>query len=426
LTLIILVVSLGGACTGRAQESDENVLAQELYEQARQALNEDEYRRAATRFRNVYEEYESSRYAADALYWRAFALYRLDRSKYLRRALEALELRRERFPEAAMRDEARDLATRLRGELARRGDADAAERVARAAEHETQHDEELKMATLQALLNMKSDRAVPLLQKVLPQTDSSAELRCQAVFLLAEHGETDEVADTLLEVYRNDPDPKVRQNAIFWLSQVPGDETLAILEEVVTTAEDDEERTNALFALQEHDSDRAAEILRDVARDRNQPEEVRENAIFWIGQRGGRSEIEFLMQLYDDLDADLRENVLFSISESDHDDAGEWLVRIAGDEDEDIELRKTALFWLGQNHDLPIAQIMAFYEGADREMKEQVIFLLSNRGGKEALHELVKIVRNERDTELRSNAVFWIGQFDDPEAEAVLLEIIEE
>jgi HEAT repeat protein len=37
---------------------------------------------------------------------------------------------------------------------------------------------------------------------------------------------------------------------------------------------------------------------------------------------------------------------------------------------------------------------------------------------------MLHIVRTEPDPEIRQNAVFWIGQFDDPRAAEALVEII--
>jgi TolA-binding protein len=51
--------------------------ADSLYRAAREALDRRDYRRAADLFGEISTKYSSSGYAADALYWRAFALYRL-------------------------------------------------------------------------------------------------------------------------------------------------------------------------------------------------------------------------------------------------------------------------------------------------------------------------------------------------------------
>ena len=108
--------------------------ADSLYRAAREALNRRDYLRAAELFAQVPARYPRSGYAADAYYWRAFSLYRLGGTPQLRSALEALRTQRERFPDAATGGDANALATRIEGELARRGDPEAAARVTAAAE----------------------------------------------------------------------------------------------------------------------------------------------------------------------------------------------------------------------------------------------------------------------------------------------------
>ncbi|NIQ26025.1 MAG: outer membrane protein assembly factor BamD, partial [Gammaproteobacteria bacterium] len=50
--------------------------ADSLYRAAVQRLNQDEYRRAAEMFARIQARYPRSNYAAQALYYQAFALYR--------------------------------------------------------------------------------------------------------------------------------------------------------------------------------------------------------------------------------------------------------------------------------------------------------------------------------------------------------------
>jgi len=60
----------------------------------------------------------------------------------------------------------------------------------------------------------------------------------------------------------------------------------------------------------------------------------------------------------------------------------------------------------------------------NREMKEQLIFVYSQRHEAAALDQLIRIAKTEHDKELRKKAIFWLGQSDDPRAAQVLLEII--
>jgi hypothetical protein len=66
-----------------------------------------------------------------------------------------------------------------------------------------------------------------------------------------------------------------------------------------------------------------------------------------------------------------------------------------------------------------------YEETTDREMREQLIFVYSQRRrDTAAMDKLIDIARNETDRELRNKAIFWLGQSKDPRAIRVLEEII--
>jgi HEAT repeat protein len=103
-----------------------------------------------------------------------------------------------------------------------------------------------------------------------------------------------------------------------------------------------------------------------------------------------------------------------------------WLLGVAGDVNESIELRKKALFWAGQS-DIPITELFMLYDKMpSREMKEQLIFVYSQRDDPAAVDKLLEISRRDPDPELRKKALFWLGQSDDPRAAKALQDIIEQ
>jgi HEAT repeat protein len=214
-------------------------------------------------FAQVYGRYPRSSYAAQALYYQAFALYRSGRESDLRHAQDALrQLERQYSDSEVSLREAEALMARVQGALAQRGDVRAAERVARtaaigsrdrvAAQACASEEDEIRMAALNALLQMNSERAIPILKRVLQERDEDneciAQMRSRAVFLLAQHLD-EENLDVLLDVVRNDPNPEVRGQAVFWLSQVPGERTVDALEEILRESDDRELQEKALFAL---------------------------------------------------------------------------------------------------------------------------------------------------------------------------------
>jgi len=60
----------------------------------------------------------------------------------------------------------------------------------------------------------------------------------------------------------------------------------------------------------------------------------------------------------------------------------------------------------------------------DREMRDQLIFVYSQRHEAAALDKLFQIGKTDPDRELRKKAIFWIGQSHDPRAAQYLQELI--
>lgn len=60
----------------------------------------------------------------------------------------------------------------------------------------------------------------------------------------------------------------------------------------------------------------------------------------------------------------------------------------------------------------------------DRELRKHAVFALSQRPRDEAVPELVRIARTHRDPEIRKSAMFWLGQSGDPRALALFEEIL--
>jgi TolA-binding protein/HEAT repeat protein len=444
-----------------------------LYRSAREAINKSRFRDAAGMLRDLRRRYPRSGYVADALYWEAFALYRLGGDTDLKSALEVLRIQQKDHPQAATSGDGRALQARIQGVLARGGDRESAERITAEAEAITTpappaepaepampvtrshgvnartprppqpprpprargsrdgcsgDDDDIKVAALNGLLQMDADRAVPILRKVLARRDSgSVCLRRKAVFLVAQH-ETSETADILLGTARTDPDGEVREQAVFWLSQVDAERAVPALDSILRSSTDAALQDKAIFALSQHSSPKATQALRGFAERDNVSDDVRAKAIFWLSQQNSADNAGFLRSLYGRLKSqDLKEKVLFSMSQIDDEASGRWLLDIAKNRAEPIEMRKKALFWLGQSDRTNTADLAALYANMpDREMKEQLIFSLSQRDDRASADKLIDIAKRDPDVELRKKALFWLGQSDDPRVAQVLGDILEE
>jgi HEAT repeat protein len=60
----------------------------------------------------------------------------------------------------------------------------------------------------------------------------------------------------------------------------------------------------------------------------------------------------------------------------------------------------------------------------DREVRESAVFALSQRPKSEGVPALIRVARSNRDPELRKKALFWLGQSEDPAALALFEEIL--
>ncbi|MEZ4414375.1 MAG: HEAT repeat domain-containing protein [Gemmatimonadota bacterium] len=406
-----------------------------LYRRARNALNRREYEVAAASFSDLRRRYPESAFVADAYYYEAFARYRLGQQDSgtralaaQRQALELLERQAAEHRDAATLSDARALRGRIRAEMARLGDAGAREAVVEGAQQACDRsDQELRAQALSALLNMDARRAAPLLREVLTSRDGcSAELRAQAVFILAQHPD-EETVDVLLDLaVRNpDPDPQVREQAIFWLSRVDRPEAVEALLNLVEESDDPRVLEQAVFALSQHDDPRAAEVLGEYVRRSDLPSEVRGQAIFWMGQKGGSESVGQLRELYDEVgEVELKKAVLFAVSRRPEPGAREFLLEVALDRRAPAEVRKEAVFWASQTGVGPAQLVEILRTTDDPEVREAAIFGLSRQPGPEAVDALMDIARSDDDPKLREQAIFWLGQMDDPRIADFLMEII--
>lgn len=146
------------------------------------------------------------------------------------------------------------------------------------------------------------------------------------------------------------------------LGALPAREAAALLLAIVN-GPSGKAAERAIFPLTVLDSANIeAELLR-VARDATRPSGVRKQAVFWLGQAA-----------------------------EEHATAG--LRELVGD------------------------------AAVDREVQEQAIFALSQRPRAEGVPALIQVVRTNRDPQLRRKALFWLGQSGDPRAVDLIEELL--
>lgn len=406
--------------------------ADSLYKAAYELLNRGEWRRAATTFANLPQRFPGSGYAADAMYWQAFALYRIGGTEDLNTALRSLETLRAKYPSAKTQSDAAALNARIRGALAARGDQ-ASERQLRAmvSEQGQQCDREDQAVRIEAIKSLaQTDPAgLPALAKrVLAKKDPcSARLRSTVVYLLGNSGDTDAPA-VLRDVALNDPDAEVRGTAMQYLARSPSDVAVNTLEEVLRTSTDQNVLRSAARALASNPNPRARQAVRALIERGDAPERLRIEAVggFENSERTTDEDAKYLRDVYPKIDNPrVKARIARVIGQLGGEQNDAWLLGLMRNNDEPVEVRTAALERVASRR-MPIADAVKLYNAvADKPMRERLISVYRQRTEAEATDKLLDIAKNDTDYNLRTRAIAALTEKKDPRAQKLLLEIID-
>jgi HEAT repeat protein len=290
---------------------------------------------------------------------------------------------------------------------------------------------------IQALMQQDPDQVMPVLKKWLDRKDEcSIRLRKRAVYLLAQTKE-EERADIMLRVATSDPSSDVRREAVGSLSGVNTERAAKALDSILFNAVDADTRDRALNALSNHRSPSARASLRKFAEQSNIPTELRVRAVYYIAQgRRTGDEADYLRALYNKTASpEIREAIIQGFANQRTPDRSSWLLGIARDKNQEIELRKKALYHAGQapssgsgspSYALELKDLLPLYDefNGQQEMQEQMLYVYAQRKETEATDKLLAIAKAEKNPELRKKAISWLSQRKDPRVKQFLLDLL--
>ena len=211
---------------------------------------------------------------------------------------------------------------------------------------------------------MDGEKARPILQRILARRDAgSACLRQKAVFLIAQGG-GEGTEDILLETTRNDPDPEVREQAVFWLSQVGTDKAVdrtrfdsPALHRPPAAGEGP---VRAVAAREPRAPGPRCAAMPSAPTCRTSCGRRRSSGSARATTR--RAAPSCAASTAGSRVLELRKKLLFSVSQQDTKESRSWLLTVARDATQPMELRKQALFSAGQTG-VPVAELGALYDG---------------------------------------------------------------
>jgi HEAT repeat protein len=402
--------------------------ADSLYRVARDHLTRGQYRTAAETFRLLSQKYPTSGYAPDGMYYEAFALYRIGGQNELRAALDVLERQKARFPKVNNPDPA--LPTRIRGELATRGDRNAAEAINSAAANQGQtcnkDDMAIRIEALNALSRMSVDSTTPILRRVLSRRDEcSIQLRRQAITLMAKNPDA-ATTDLMIDVLKNDPSMDVRRAALSWLGEVPSERGAAALDEILRSPRDEELHSSALRALASSRNPRAAQSLRTIIERKDVTESLRSRAMEQLTRTDSANAGAYLRSMYPKLESrDLQRSALTAIGRMRDPDTQKWMLAFVRDTTQPVQLRRDALSTITRSSTTTIPEIAALYaQVPELELRTQIISTLASRKEPEAVDQLITIYRATTDTKVKMQIINVLSRRDDPRTQKLMMEIL--
>ncbi len=402
--------------------------ADSAWRQAQQAMNRGDYRRAAGLFKDIPSKQPNSAYASDALYWEAFSLYRVGGTTELQDALAVLDQRKSKYPAGRTRGDADPaLATRIAGVLSARGfgDKDLVKRALTEGKGACDNeDQSVRAEALSALRQTDPDEALNQAKNILGRKDDcSVQLRRSALWMIANKKDAAATA-TLISVAKSDPSIELRAQATEFLGSMGSDEALAALEEL-TKADDERVQRSAVRALTTFPNPRARTAMHALIENNSGNEQLRRTALeAFSGERSTLDDATWLRSIYPKVDNPrIKASIAAAVARIGGEQNEQWLMSLAKNEDESIDVRENALRYVARTAD--IASLNKFYDGVSaRSLREAIINALGNRKEPEATDKLIDIAKNGTDPQVRREAINTLTRKNDPRTTKLLLELI--
>ena len=184
---------------------------------------------------------------------------------------------------------------------------------------------------------------------------------------------------------------------------------------------------SALSAIAYHADPRATRALATLAEPKHE-QEMRKQALFWLDQARGAEGARIIEHhATTDADPDMREHAIFALSQASGSgvDAYARILAISRSDRSD-HVRSQALFWMAQMDDPRAAADIsaAASNDASADVREQAVFALSQLDDGAGEDALISILRGAYPREAKKQALFWLGQSGSPRALQALDEVL--
>jgi len=211
-----------------------------------------------------------------------------------------------------------------------------------------------------------------------------------------------------------------------WINGVNSADSIQLLK-ALATERSPKVKDEAVFFISVHQSAEATPALVQLTRPANDLE-LREKAAFWLANQRGRDGFLAIQRMaHEDADAAFREKLTFDLTLCHEPAAVDELIRMAK-EDSSPKVRQQAQFWMAQKGgEKVVARLHEITSNdPDEEVRQSAVFAVSRLPGSEAATQLIQLATTSPRAEVRKQAVFWLGQSKDPRAFDYLAQLVKQ
>ena len=376
----------------RAVEREE-----ELYDDANEALDDQNWRAAADKFRKVVAMKMS--HADDAMYWLAHSLNKLgERGE----ALALLTELQKTFPKSKWLQDAKVLDVQIRQSSGQR------------VEPEDTSDEDVKLMAINGLLSSNPERALPLLEQILVSKQSS-KVKDKALFVLSQSS-SPRALEVLGRIARDRSKPEMQSRALRYLGIKGDDDSRRVLGEVYASSNDREVKSTIMKSYMiSGDSGRLLALAK------TEPDEaLRGDAVRQLGVMGARNELAALYAT--EKSTEVRKRIIKSMFIG---GSADKLAEIARTEAV-LELRLEAIKSLGLvGGEGAGRQLVSLYETnpGSSEIRKAALQGLFLKGDAKAL---IALARKEKDPAMKKAIVSKLSIMGSDEATDYMMELLKD
>ncbi|HEX7151386.1 MAG TPA: HEAT repeat domain-containing protein [Thermoanaerobaculia bacterium] len=392
ITAFVLAAALLFVAPLQANPADRE---QQMYDAASDALDSNNYQPAANMFREVARM--KGDYADAATYWLAYTQNRMgQRSEALATLLDL----QKNHPKSKWAQDGKALEVEIR------------QSAGQTIKPENVSDEELKLMALNGLMHTDPERAIPTIEKVLAG-NSSAKVKDRAIFVLSQ-SQAPRAMEVLARLARDGSHPDLQAKALKYLGIMGGDRSRKLLADVYASSNDVKIKKSILRSyMVSGDRDR----LLALAKAEPNPE-LRGDAVSQLGVMGAQAALAELYTTENDIK--IRKQIIRAMFIG---GGAEKLTEIARTE-RVPELRIAAIKNLGLMGGAKSAQaLQSLYEtDSSAEVRKAVIhglFLQSNAKA------LVALARKEKDPGMKKEIISKLSLIHSSEATDYLLEYLQ-